>query len=521
MSHSAVNELLLAVRRADEPSNVEDLPSGEALQPAHQWRWKKWRRCVLKFAATASFFAVLIASCWFSFALALKRRLGRAHISLKQAEVEINSNALEMRRLQFFLSLPQSLASMPVVSYELSIEHVAVHVGLGSGSGSSSYLGVATLPRQLRMQSWHGLDSLVDANVEIAQPQRTGVALAEFLTEPNLTMWSQATCRIRGTIWGWLPFYFPSMTVQRTMLVPGMSLNARPMRFQRMSAMQGTPGALSFVGEAFVVNPTPVTLIVRDSFQTRVFYNNTEVGTLNMNGTELPAIRLSPGSNVLSGGGLMIHESAANKAAISSLMTAYIANSCREEDLEVRIRGPVKSRSGQIRKLFEFDGLRMPAIFRPAASDIMPRMAADFVVGGYITHWPPASLKVMLHPTFHNPLPVQVRLEHISLDASYTNASTNVPLFSFSQSLVANQHVIPPLGTTTFRLLLWASDTLAPGAMGLVANGSAKQRQIMHVSTKFLVIISPAHRRELHFKSDRVPTTICFSRATPAVSCTE
>lgn len=234
-----------------------------------------------------------------------------------------------------------------------------------------------------------------------------------------------------------------------------------------------------------------------------VKYNSTDIGSL-----VLTDFGVAPGHNLLKGD-LTINRTAANEEAISRLSESFVGYVHSEARLSVDLVGPLISKSRLLSGLLD----RFPILvkFKPAPVRLLHKLTADIIVGGRITHWPPASYSATLNLYFYNPLPSHVRVESIFLESF----NGSIPLFHFRHDLDANAHLIPALGNTTVRLPLNIDDVIAPGSfeeLGHLAEAGVQLAQMLRINAKFLIIISPAHRMQVVFKQDAIPGMICYHR---------
>jgi len=490
---------------------------------------RRWKWLLLAFVLWGISFTLILC---FLPSYIIQDRLNGAHITLNSASMVINSTTANMVRPSVKILAPEALLSLPFISYTATIHpfQATIKMSISSGVPGSPAdevtIGVMHITKELQIASGADLNMNVEGEFEITGDEYLAKVVNQFIISPDLAATMKATLDCSGLVWGWLPVYFPGISVHYTTKVAAFNnfKDNDPM-LDKIITAYGEPSNLAVGCTAFINNPSPMSLVVHDAVQMRVTYDyngiNYTVGVVKS-----PGFTIAVGRNTVQGT-LHIQQTQDNEQAIIDMVTAYMGGiqhgfspaGTKPFLVGILDDGDATASSELLRKSMK--GLDVSFQFRPAPMYFIKDITADVTIGGSLIHWPPSLYKSVVHLKVVNPLPTQARVESVFLTAYHMNLSGPV-LYRFNRKLDPNKYLVPASQEVVLDFDLFLSEVGIPDSLKEIeklAKEAVDQKITVGIHAEMNMIVDPAYRQHVSYTNNQIWGTICYHATVPKEKC--
>lgn len=460
--------------------------------------------------------------------LIIQSRLNGANVSLRSASMQINADTSATLNPEIVVFAPQSLLSMPMISYKATIPPFQASVTVdraiasedGSGSSEQVELGIFKSSSDLKVDSSKDLNMRVTGTFTITGKDFLGDVVNHFIKSPNMPVNMKASMSLTAIVWGWMPIYLPSVSVHYTDLVPAMNNFAtKDVTLDEINTANGQPGELTINCSAFVNNPSPASLIVNDSIQMRVAYQyagqNHTIGRVSA-----PYFKVNPGDNVVNGT-LVVQQNLDNSEAIVEMITAYMGglqhgfdpSATKPFQVSIWDDGENSAHSEMLRNALH--GLDLSLKFQPQPLTFLRSITSDISFMDWEKgHWRPEVYTAKVNIKVFNPLPQSASVLGVNLKAYQDNLSSEKLLYNFNRVFDKTQYVVPPQRETwvTFELKFFSEVSLPTSLSDIkdLAYQAAHKQIFAGVEAQLEMLVHPAYTQTVRYTNEQLSGYLCF-----------
>jgi hypothetical protein len=477
---------------------------------------------------------VVVGVLWFTLpSLIIQARLNGATVTLDKAVMEIDSDTNFVLQPTVAIFASRQLLQLPLISYTASIQpfvaSVFIQVLMDSGSGMKLMeieLGQMDVNRSISIDSNHDVRMSVSGAFTITKPEILGQVVNGFIQKPTMPVKMTATVNVQATVWGWMPMYFPGISIEYTQVVKAMNnFRDKLVTLDKILTATGEPSKMNVLCSALIYNPSPVTLIVHARMQMRVAYQS---GGMNYTVGRLKAsdFRIESGDNYLNGT-LEVTQDDKNHQAIIDMITAYMGGRqtgfgpAATKPFLVSIWDDGKNSADSQLLRESLKGLDMSLDFRPQPIYFLNHITADVTMIGSIIHGSLYESTVTLF--VKNPLPVQARVDSVYLKAYYQNLNGNL-LYKFVRNAdtLGGPKIVPASAAAMVSFKLYISEVIFPWSAAEIfklARDAADKQITVGVVANITMIVGDGYKQQVNYENNALTGEICYHLTLPNTIC--
>lgn len=315
------------------------------------------------------------------------------------------------------------------------MRNMRVKVFTDVGDSRRAEIGLFVAQENVVITSSQDVNSSVHGSFEITGEQYLGAFTSKFIKQENVSAELHIRLDASAFVWGWLPVYFKGISAHYTATIPAMNNFAtKPITLNEILTAEGRPKNLTVGCNAWIYNPSPLSLSVHDYMQMEVQYGfklkNYTIGVLRA-GT----VSIVPGANLISAS-LSILQTDDNDEALVALIGEYLGG---EQDGY----GPAGTKPFSVSVVHAtanselvraaMAGLSIKIHFYPKPFSMLKAISGDVVIGGSIIGRQPSLYDISVNIKLLNPLPTACRLDQVHVEA-YNKNLGGADLYNFTRS---------------------------------------------------------------------------------------
>jgi len=459
----------------------------------------------------------------------INSRLDQAQVQISECIVQIGPNASASIAPAGHFSVSKDILAVPLLGFQAAVHGMKATVFFQHKSSTSwprnsiqtLKVGIFSTNDTINVDSSQDLDLEVHGEMELDDIDAVGTMVNDFLKEETLTLSMQTKVDIHGHVWGWLPFSLYGVEMTKAVTVPAFNnFKSKTPALAEIVSAHGAPGSMNLTATAEVFNPSPLTVILKDSFQMNVYYtwNGARYGMGHLN-VDAPMV-LKPQSN-FPVGAMTIVQTSENLPAMEAFISEYIGPQkgiqpagAGGAPLLVSL-GDGSSASPLLQQIAS--GLSVDLNFRPKPLYFLGGITGDVVAFDSIV---PPFYKVIVHMQVRNPLPQLVSAKKVRLSAHHL--SLEGPLLYEYDRLIEEpdfdpkRYMLPSLGTATMdfelhvmREVFW-SFLFSPAEIAQLISEGVSQRVTVGVDLHVTLEIADGYTQEVHYLNEAITGEICF-----------
>mmetsp|Transcript_116281 Transcript_116281/g.282194 ORF Transcript_116281/g.282194 Transcript_116281/m.282194 type:complete len:539 (-) Transcript_116281:41-1657(-) len=458
------------------------------------------------------------------------QRIKLAELDIKECILAIGPNADSEVFPTARVSVSKSALQMPLISYKAHIKGFTATIWWKRQGEADDEdileIGTIHIERGVDLDSSKDVDIELSGTVKVSNTRSMGQVANYFMVSKNITTRFTATVDVWAYVYGWIPVPFKGIFVGKDLTIPAMNeFKTSPPTLKEFTHVHGLPGELNISASAFVYNPTPATLVLRDSCQVQIYYtydgSEYRVGTLYVDAP----ITLKPGLNLLEAMARIISPPAGDPTAlaIKGFAGEYIGpqsglSPAGMKPLLVRMADGT-SESRLVRQATQF--LSVDINFRPKPVYFLLALTCDVIAMASAV---PPFYRAVVHLRVHNPLPQTVRLQEVLVEARHLNLSGPV-LYHYNHHLDSTKFVLPPLAEITLDFEL---NPLQEISWGFLFSPLELQQLLKEASQQVLaggvivdltVRVEDGYEQAIPYRNEAIDILLCFRSVTPSDLC--
>eukprot|EP00408_Alexandrium_pacificum_P061209 CAMPEP_0171167624 /NCGR_PEP_ID=MMETSP0790-20130122/7300_1 /TAXON_ID=2925 /ORGANISM="Alexandrium catenella, Strain OF101" /LENGTH=344 /DNA_ID=CAMNT_0011632457 /DNA_START=11 /DNA_END=1042 /DNA_ORIENTATION=- len=295
----------------------------------------------------------------------------------------------------------------------------------------------------LDMDSSQDVQIDISGKVAIADPRSLSQLVSHFVEDKYITFKFTSTVDVQGYAYGWMPVAFYGISVEKELTIPAFNnLKDKMPGVHEITKVHGLPGDLNATAIADVYNPSPATVIMKDSVSFQIYFTYAgkehRIGTVTVD----PPLTFRPGDNLPVGWARVHPTSTETEEAVKALIAAYIGPQhgifpAGTEPVLLRLADGT-SPSPLVRAATEF--LSVEFNFRPKPVLFLLAVTCDIIA--FSSPMPPF-YKVVIHLRVKNPIPQEVHFKRVNLEARHLNLD-GPALYHYVHDLDKPQYMLPP-----------------------------------------------------------------------------
>lgn len=479
---------------------------------------------------------VLVAGFQLGFFIAkqiIGAKVRAATVSVEDMELKIEGDANVMHP-HFKIFAPAALLEVPLLSFEARVDpmEVSVYTPVEAmrrpGDEKPHVFGKVGVVKigEFTVRSGEDVNLDMTGNFSVVSNEFLSATVRNSIQMKSLTVEMKGSASMRALLWGLIPVWMSGVHIEYDLEVATFDgFRQQPPSLNEIESASGKPKLLEARCSVNVFNPSIATVNVQDEVEFRIAYNLSgamfDVGYVRASN-----FHVVPGHNLVTGD-LYVVQTPSNALAIGQVATDYIGgvqegfepSGMRAFTVHLQDDGQARARSPIIREALR--GLDVRVSFRPKPIRFVTQITADVTIGGSLfSHWPPSVYVVSLHVWVHNPLPQEVRVNHLHVEAHSDNLSGPM-LYLFDHVVNPADFVLPPSATVPLTVELVAGEIVWPGLKAILETMEQALSKVVYVGVdaEFGLTVMPGFDQQVSYKNNRIYGIICYHATEPSSIC--
>lgn len=465
----------------------------------------------------------------------MNERIRRSVVDIEDCILVIGPNANSEISPSVRMSISKSVMQVPLISFTAHVKGFTATIwwkrksaAYGEGQPREEdrdvEIGTMRVERGVDMDSSKDVEINIAGEVAISDPRSLSQVVSHFLQDENITFGFTSRVDVQAYVYGWIPVPFYGISVGKDMTLPAFNnFRDKMVGLREFKKVHGLPGEINVSAIGNVYNPTPVTVVMKDSCQMQIYYTwqgkEYRVGSLNID----PPLTLKPGDNTPVGWARVHPTDVSTVEAIQAFAADYIGpqhglTPAGLRPLLIRMADGT-SNSPLVRAATEF--LSVDVDFRPQPVAFLLAVTCDVIA--FASPVPPF-YRVVVHLRAKNPIPQEVHFHQVRLEARHLNLQ-GPALYHYNHDLDTSKFILGPLEERTLDFELeplhevsWGF-LFSPTELAQLLSEAAVQNVTGGLVVDLTLSINDGYMQVIPYRNEAISIQLCFRPRTPTDVC--